>query len=257
MTNVIILAAGSGSRLKPLTNTKPKCLVKFLDKPLISYQIDNFKKSKIKNVHVILGYKAKTVKIKNITISVNKNYKTTNMTHTLYMAKKYIDFKKDLLISYGDIIYSNEVLKKILKSKSNISVVVDKNFLEYWKVRMSNPLNDLESLIIDKKGFIKEIGNKTKDYNKINGQYIGLIKIKKHILRKFFNYYHSLYTKKKKKISNIHMTTFLNLMIQDNWKIKSVPIKNGWLEFDTLEDFNAYNKLHRDKLLSKFIKNID
>ena len=39
---VIILAAGQGTRLRPLTNNKPKCMVKLNNKPLIKYQLDLF-----------------------------------------------------------------------------------------------------------------------------------------------------------------------------------------------------------------------
>ena len=46
MTIAIILAAGMGSRLHPLTKNIPKCLVKFNNKSLLHYQIDLFKKKK-------------------------------------------------------------------------------------------------------------------------------------------------------------------------------------------------------------------
>ena len=41
---VIILAAGRGTRLKPLTDNKPKCMVKLLGKPLIQHQLETQKK---------------------------------------------------------------------------------------------------------------------------------------------------------------------------------------------------------------------
>ena len=42
--NVIILAAGKGSRLSPLTDNKPKCMVKLFGKSLIEFQLSSFEK---------------------------------------------------------------------------------------------------------------------------------------------------------------------------------------------------------------------
>ena len=45
MNNILILSAGLGSRLRPLTNKKPKTLVKYFGKPLLDYQLEVFQKS--------------------------------------------------------------------------------------------------------------------------------------------------------------------------------------------------------------------
>ena len=65
MAKVIILAAGEGSRLTPLTNNKPKCLVNFLGKTLLEYQLNVFKKFKIKKICIVAGYKEKNNQPKN------------------------------------------------------------------------------------------------------------------------------------------------------------------------------------------------
>ena len=49
---VIILAAGQGTRLRPLTDNKPKCMVELLGKPLIQHQIESFRRNGIKDIHI-------------------------------------------------------------------------------------------------------------------------------------------------------------------------------------------------------------
>ena len=54
----IILAAGKGSRLYPLTKNKPKCLVEYKNKTILSHQINTFNKVKIKKIYLFSGYKS-------------------------------------------------------------------------------------------------------------------------------------------------------------------------------------------------------
>ena len=61
-------------------------------------------------------------------------------------------------------------------SKSEISIVVDQNWKEYWSIRMSEIKEDVESLKLNSAGDIVDIGQKVKDVEEIGGQYIGLMK---------------------------------------------------------------------------------
>ena len=63
----------------------------------------------------------KVVKLrKNIIKIKNEKYKTTNMLYSLFKLKKFFDGNNDLIISYGDIIYKNRVLKKLINSRGTI-----------------------------------------------------------------------------------------------------------------------------------------
>ena len=52
---VIILAAGQGTRLRPLTDNKPKCMVELLGKPLIQHQIETLRRNGIGDIHIATG----------------------------------------------------------------------------------------------------------------------------------------------------------------------------------------------------------
>ena len=129
----------------------------------------------------------KVVKLRKKIIKIkNEKYKTTNMLYSLFKLKKFFDGNNDLIISYGDIIYKNRVLKKLINSKEQLSTVIDTDWYSYWKLRMENPLDDAESLKLDKKYYITDIGKKVKNLKNIRGQYIGLTKISKNITKKNF-----------------------------------------------------------------------
>jgi len=236
---IIILAAGKGTRLKPLTDTIPKCMVKLDGKPIIEYQLDLFEKNENFDVSIITGYLQEKVDFIGVKKFYNPNYDTTNMVNTLFCAEKLFDSSDDILISYGDIVYNEYVLNKIVESDAEVNVVADKCWKTYWQARMNNPLDDAETFKVDEEGFIKELGKQPNSYNDIEAQYIGLIKIRRDVIEKIKDYYHSLDRKKiydGKDINNMYMTTFLQLIIDNLIKIKPVYICNGWLEVDTLAD---------------------
>lgn len=244
---IIVLAAGQGTRLRPLTDNIPKCMVPLKGKPLIDYQLDLFKFKSIKDITIVGGYLIEKLKSKNVNLITNKAYETTNMVHSLFCAEK--ELNDDVIISYGDIVYTDKVLQKLIDSNENISVVVDKNWKEYWKARMDDPLSDAETLKI-KDGKIIEIGKKPNHYGDIEGQYIGLIKFSKEIIKEIINFYNGLDKTIKydgKDFNNMYMTSFLSLLGEKISPLKPIFINNGWMEVDCPEDLEHFNFLNHGK----------
>jgi len=242
----IILAAGQGTRLRPLTNSKPKCMVKYKNKPIINYILDTMKECKIKDIAVVDGYKKSILENylqeENITFFTNSEFNTTNMVTTLFKAKEFMN--DDIIISYADIIYTKEILEKLMNSNDDLNVVVDKNWKELWSIRMENPLDDAETLKI-KDGNIVELGKRPKNYNDIDGQYIGLIKITKSIIPKLIDFYELLDKNilyDGKDYDNMYMTSLLQLFIDNMINVKPVFIFGGWIEIDSLQDLNNYEQ---------------
>jgi len=258
----IILAAGEGKRLQPLTKDNPKCMVKLFGKSILEQQIKTFQDSGIKEIIVVTGYKKEKIKISNIKKYTNDDFETTNMLETLFCVKE--ELFDSVIISYGDIIYEKHVLDLLIKSEENFSVIIDKEWKKYWKIRMVDPINDVESLKIDLEGYITNIGESVDNINEIQGQYIGLMKFQNQglsIMKKFYED-----TKKNAEITGenslnpkipfkkSYITDFIRGLINSGQKIKSIPIENGWLELDTYKDFQIYTKMFDEKTISKIFE---
>ena len=137
---VIIIAAGLGSRLMPLTKNQPKCLLKFKkNKSLLQHQIEVFRKNNLKNINIIVGHKKKEIQKLRYRCIENKDYKKNNILNSLFSAKKII--KGNILISYSDIIFKSRLIKRILSSKSDITVLVDKKWKKNYKNRKLHPIS--------------------------------------------------------------------------------------------------------------------
>lgn len=256
----IILAAGQGKRLRPLTNNVPKCMVKLFGKSLLEWQIKTFQGCNIHDISVVTGYQSNSIKFPNITYFKNEKYATTNMVETLFCAKEKLN--EGVIVSYGDIIFEKQILENLIKSKDEISIVIDLNWRKYWKIRFDNPLEDAESLILDENGYIKNIGQKVKNADQIQGQYIGLMKFEKKGLENLIKFYKNI-----KKISNdsknplndslpfekSYMTDLLQGMINNGYNLKALKIRGGWLELDSFNDYEVYQKMYHDGTLRKLI----
>ena len=151
---VIILAAGEGKRLRPLTNNIPKCMVDFFGRSLLQRQIDIFQNLGINDISVVTGYCENKISIDNIKKFKNENFATTNMVESLFTAREKIN--DSVIVVYGDIVFESKIIQKLIDSRHDISVVIDKNWKDLWNVRFENPLDDAESLILDENGLIKE-----------------------------------------------------------------------------------------------------
>ena len=257
--NAIILAAGEGKRLGHLTKNKPKCMIDLFGKTLLEWQVSIFKKCGVSDISVVTGYKAEMIDLPDLEFFQNKNFETTNMVESLFCASNKLN--KSTIVCYGDIIFGKNVLNSLIESKNDFSIVVDKQWKKYWKMRFNNPLSDAESLKIDRDGNITSIGQKVQKIDEIEGQYIGLMKFQNDGLAIIKEFYQKVKNQSKNNPNPLnpnlafeqsYMTDFLQGLINSGCKLKAVPIENDWLELDNYHDYEVYNKKFKDKTISEF-----
>lgn len=235
----LILAAGEGTRLRPYTLNKPKCLVEIDGMSLLDRQIEVLQSERVSEITIIGGYRADMLKRLGVDLLMNPRYAETNMVWTLFSAEQ--ELQGDLLIAYGDIVYSREILRAMLKSTADIAVAIDLSWEQYWKARNDNPLNDAETLRMNDAGHILEIGQKPLSLDQIQGQYMGLMKFSPRgieILRETFHRARSKGSLRGKTAEKAYMTDLLQLMIDEGNIITAVKVQGGWVEVDTVNDLN-------------------
>lgn len=243
---LIILAAGQGTRLRPLTDEVPKCMVELEGKSILEHQLIAARAAGVSDIHVVLGYRHEAVRFPGITKHINDDFATTNMVSSLFAAESSLD--GDVIVSYGDIVYQPSVLSQLIESAGDVAVVVDNGWRSYWEARMEDPLEDAETMILRPDGTIKELGKKAKSFDEIEGQYIGLMKFSAKAIPEIRSFYHQLdrgALYEGKDVSNMYMTTFLQLIADRLMPIKAVETTNGWMEIDCPEDLKHTSFLHR------------
>lgn len=233
----IILAAGRGSRMNQLTQDHPKCMVKFKNRTLLDWQVSALSGAGIGDISLVGGYKKEKISHPKISqIFFNEKWSETNMVYSLFCADQWLD--GDFVVSYSDIFYEDEVVKKLLRSDAEIAITYDKNFAQLWLQRSENPLSDLETFKIDEKSFLLEIGQKPQNISEIEGQFMGLIKFTKTGWKK------AKEVLKNYEIAKLDCTSALQILLKNNLKIKAVAIDSTWGEVDNARDLELYERIY-------------
>ena len=256
----IILAAGQGTRLKKYTKDLPKGMLKFMGRTIIERQMRIFKECGIEKIIIIKGFAGDKIKYKNVKYYTNHEYDSTNMVASLLTAKE--EFNEDIIVSYSDILFNKELLEGVIKSPGDYVVAVDDNWKKYWEARYGRIEFDTESLSLDENNNITSLGKENPLFDEIDARYIGLLKFSKiglkNILEIVEKDYHEYLFKPWKNsgesIRKAYMTDLIQAVIESGSKVKAKKFTNGWIEFDTNEDYELACEWAKTGLINKFVE---
>ena len=253
---VLIIAAGLGSRLKKHTENLPKCMLDFGGKTLLQRQLDAYKKNSITDISIVRGYKKNKIKYKGIKYFENTDYKNNNILNSIFYAEDFIN--GNLIISYSDILFDSTVVKRLLKSNHDISVVVDIDWRGYYVGRKDHPISEAENVIFNSNNEVEKIGKINTGAEEVHGEFIGMIKLSNRgteIFKEYFHKFKKIYWNKPfqraKIFQKAYLTDFIQELVDRGIKVHCVIIEGGWKEIDTVEDY----KKALDGFNKKFTKN--
>ena len=255
----IILAAGQGTRLKKYTENLPKGMLTFMGKTLIERQIELYRKCGIEHIIIVRGFAADKIQYEGITYYTNEDYADTNMVESFMTAKP--EFNDDVIVSYSDILFEEHMLRGMMKSAADFAVAVDHNWKIYWEKRYGTADFDTESLSLDAHGNITELGLENPKLEEIDARYVGLLKFSKNGLRQietvlkdaYMNYEDRPWKQSGKSVRKAYMTDLLQAIIESGYPVKAEIFRNGWIEFDTNEDYENACKWAEDGSIEDFV----
>lgn len=252
----IILAAGEGTRLRPYTADRPKCMVELGGRPLLHWQLASLRQCGVTGQIVVVGgYRIEGLDAPGATVVRNPDYASTNMVATLMCARDHIIPGEDLLIAYGDIVYEPQVLRALLAADAPAALTADREWRRLWAIRMDDPLSDAETFKIGADGAILELGKKPRSYDEVQGQYMGLIRVRGDRVAAFLAHYDAMDRQARydgRDFRNMFMTSFLQSLIDAGWPVHACLVDNGWIEIDTAEELERYRAMHADGTLAAF-----
>lgn len=168
----IIIAAGKGSRLYPLTKNTPKSLLEIGNGlTLLESQLHSLRENNIKDVTIIVGYRAEQIeaKIKNyeedfdISTVYNPFYEVSNNLISVWMARHFM--KEDFITINGDDIFNATVIENLLNSDEYITMVINQK----------DVYDEDDMKVIHQNKQIRRVG-KDIPLSDVNGESIGIIK---------------------------------------------------------------------------------
>jgi len=161
----IILAAGKATRLLPLTKDTPQSLLEVNGKAILERQVENLKKSGIRDIVVVTGHLSEKIEelCKGLGVKTlfNPFYAVSGIAVSLWAAKE--ELANGFLLLYSDVLFDSFVVDGLLESAGDICLAVKKNDLR----------NEAEK-VVEQEGFIKSV--KKIPSGKENGEFIGIAK---------------------------------------------------------------------------------
>ena len=238
--------AGEGKRLRPYTLDRPKCMVEVDGISLIDRQLAVLQTEGLEDIVMIGGYKAEMLRRYGVKLKINPRYYETNMVWTLFCAED--ELEGEVIVSYGDIVYSREILQSLLQSKADIAVTIDKDWKSYWSARNEYPLNDAETLKLREDETIIEIGQKPRSLDEIEGQYMGLMKFTPHAMDNIIRWTRKLSSGPDK----IDVTTAIQGLIDSGYPVYGVSTNGRWCEIDDEKDLIVAEDLFSKGLIKEY-----
>lgn len=243
----IILAAGQGTRLRPLTDDRPKAMVEFRGLPLVEHARRALGTAGVADLVVVTGYRAVTIEQLGVPTRYSERFASTNMVHSLFCAER--DMEGGFLVVYGDIVFQPGIIRALLADLSPLAVAYNTQWRELWAKRMDDPLSDAETFQLDGQGYVTGLGQRPRSYAEVQGQYAGLVKVAASAVTDFKDFYAHLDRDahyEGRPFDGLFMTALLQLLIDSGRRIKGVPFDGGWTEIDSLADLKASEALPED-----------
>ena len=233
----VILAAGMASRLRPLTNDRPKCLLTVGTRCLLGRTVDSLKVAGITELVVVTGYRGEMIRsfltdnYKDMQISFvdNVDYQTTNNIYSLWLAKDYVA-GKDFILLDSDILFDGRIINRLLDSEGTCLAV------------NTHKLGEEEiKVITDDKGKVIEI-SKVCSIEKAIGESVGIEKMQADYSDALFKEL-SVMIEQEKLVDIFYERAFERLIPQGHLfgVVNTTDIFS--IELDTVEDFNQAKQL--------------
>lgn len=229
----LILAAGLGSRLAPITNDIPKSLVPVNGIPMIFKQLRNLQENGITDITVVSGYKSEILEREvkavypHVNIIHNKDYNQTNNMYSAYLAKESLA-GSDFLMMNADVFYDASALEALLSADQPNAIVTD----------IGN-YNEESMKVVEKNGQLVEISKAITAEDAL-GSSIDVYKFSKDAGSAFFKKCQE-YIEDKKELqmwSEVALNEILNQVV-----FTACPLVGRWMEIDNHDDLKTAEEI--------------
>lgn len=231
----IILAAGIGSRIRPLTEDRPKCLLEIDEISLLQRMIFHIRECGVDDILIVVGYLQNQIRDHvrtthpdiDVQYVINDRYQVTNAGYSLMLALEAID--DDTIIKFdADVAFERDILTRLIECDDGNYLCLDRDI----------KLDEEEIKVIVENGDRVVKASKTVDPRQAVGESIGIEKLDRDTVRKLRREL-QLMMKSSRHHQDYYEAAYERLIA------KSVPFYTlditglKWTEIDTTTDLRA------------------
>jgi len=247
----VVLAAGQSKGLMPLTEERPKAMLDIKGKTILERQVDVINACGVKNIAVVRGYKKDAINLPNLRYYDNDAFASTNELTSLLSARDALEGPFALL--YGDLLFEESHLQKLLKSPADITILGDRAWNEGDRPKDARGAPDLVQLEDAQEAGYRFVGAEVPhkvakispklDQDAAHGEFVGLAmfsesgaKAVSDVIRQLESE-HSGPFQEAESLAHATVTDLLQELVDRGHNVQAVDVYKGWLEVDTFEDY--------------------
>lgn len=234
----VILAAGIASRLRPLTDTTPKCLLKIGERCLLERAFDALIQNGFDEFIIVTGYRQQQIvdflqtryPERKVTFIYNDRYESTNNIYSLWLTRPYADEEEVLLLD-SDIVFDPQIVAKLLGSDKADALSLNRHELGAEEIKV----------IADEEQKVVEI-SKVCSIPEAIGESIGIEKMSATYTKALFQELETMITVEG--LDNIFYERAFERLIPQGYSFYVIDTTEFFsAELDTVEDFQQAQKL--------------
>ena len=240
----VILAAGAGSRLKPLTDDTPKCLLKVGGKCILEMTVENLLATNNSDIIIVTGYLENKIReflgkrFPQLKIAYINNsfYASTNNILSLWLAKDAV-LGDDMMMMDSDIVFDKRIITKLQNSGYRNCLALKQHDVHDEEIKVKT----------DPQGRVIEI-SKEVNLSEAAGESIGIEIFGKEALKElYFILDRKVVTEKE--VNQFYEAAFQELSENDLYIVDTTEY--FCMEIDTEEDLNTAQELIQNQLTQK------
>jgi len=242
----VILAAGFEPQLLPLIQDRPKAMLEVKGRTILARQVEALQHCGVRDVVVVRGYRKERIALPGLRFVDNDRFAETGEVGSLFGAERELDGPFVLL--YGDILFDPAVLVKLLQTKADVAVVVDRAFHDAYRAGLGLPAGPLDLVVTEtppngRRFVAPEGGSRVVRIgpevapDEAHGEFIGMAMLSAAGAAALRAVHRELAERGTEGLERASVTHILQALIDRGRPVASVDIHKGWMEIDTIEDY--------------------
>ncbi|HWY23793.1 MAG TPA: phosphocholine cytidylyltransferase family protein, partial [Nevskia sp.] len=225
----VVLGASRGDNLDALTEDRPKLMLPVAGEPLLLRMVKAFRKQGVQDITVVAGYKAEAIDVSGVRVVVNPDYGNSGELASLACALDR--FGDDTVVSYGDLLFRRYILRDLLDTDADLTVVVDST-----QTTPEQPCDLAWADLPDERGIfgrdvsLRRVAHRTaaKDQPAPNGRWIGMLRVRGAGREQLMTVLEQL--KAQPDFAKLGLPELLNALIAAGHRIKVLYVHGHWLD---------------------------
>lgn len=240
----IVIGAGRGQRLMPLTREQPKCFAPVAGRRILDWILAALAGSGFTSEHIAFvgGYRLDQIRsaYPDFIYYENTDWRNNNILASLFFAES--EMTGGFVCSYSDILYRRNTMQKLMESQNDITLLVDIDWRSRYLHRSLHPVSDAEKVVaLDNR--ITQISRHI-PADAASGEFIGVAKFSEHGATLLREHYHRAREKYQSdafqgapSFQSAYLIHLFQEMIEEGIEIHQVEIAGDYYEIDTTEDY--------------------